>query len=58
MKDCVAKGRHNPFGNAGKQACCHGHQYSAGNTIINAQGYRECRTCRRNRIRKPYKRCA
>ncbi|MDP9437450.1 MAG: transposase family protein [Actinomycetota bacterium] len=31
--------------------CPHGHPYAAGNLLINSQGYRECRACRRERSR-------
>lgn len=36
-----------------QQTCClHGHEYTSENTIIKANGTRECRACRRERDRK------
>lgn len=37
--------------NAQKTRCPHGHQYTAENTFVNANGRRECRACRTNRSR-------
>ena len=33
----------------GKKQCKHGHEYTKENTFINANGHRECQTCRKNR---------
>lgn len=42
--DMVRNGRHN---NARKTHCPHGHEYTAANTRVDAEGWRWCRECQR-----------
>ena len=44
QRDSVAKGRHC---SSSKKACPRGHAYTEGNTTINSEGRRVCRTCSR-----------
>lgn len=34
-----------------KTHCTHGHEYTADNTYLNPRGYRECRTCGRQKVK-------
>ena len=45
MHDLVRNGKHP---NASKVRCKRGHEFTSGNTVVYADGRRECRTCRRN----------
>lgn len=47
--DCVTKGRD---ANVIKTHCPQGHLYAPSNTYIDQQGWRECRTCARERMRR------
>jgi hypothetical protein len=37
--------------NAARTHCVHGHLFDAANTFVTPKGYRDCRTCRRERTR-------
>lgn len=38
--------------NARKQSCNHGHAYTVENTYVTSRGFRQCRTCNRDRARR------
>lgn len=41
--------------NARKTHCVHGHPFSKENTLVNRNGFRTCRTCSRDGVRRRYK---
>lgn len=59
MRDRTRNGRHNN-GTKGATHCKRGHLFDAQNTVVNAKGYRGCRTCRNaaDRRRESEKRAA
>jgi hypothetical protein len=52
-KDCYAKGRH-PFST--KNHCPRGHEMLGENLVINSQGFKECRTCKREKTKERVRR--
>jgi hypothetical protein len=46
LRECVDRGRH-PWAN--KMHCLAGHPYDEANTYVDSRGRRHCRTCRRER---------
>jgi len=49
-----ARGQSLPAQNARKTHCDHNHEFTPANTYVTAEGYRTCRTCRREGARDRY----
>ena len=52
-RDCVRKGRYKSF-NGNKTHCKNGHKFTKENTHVTEKGYRYCRSCKRQTVKRTY----